>query len=88
MNENFTVYRDGEVDTRFARKKRFQATTKAFMAGTRSALAPLNVGIKRALDEWELYEYDQRHHTHLLRDYREKIERAKLDNMRRQYGLV
>lgn len=73
-------YKDGTVDTR----TRFQRRMDAIGV----SLAPLNKGIREALNEWDLYEYDKRHNTHLLTEYRAKRQKAKYESMRRAYGLV
>jgi hypothetical protein len=88
MQEEFTVYRDGEVDSRFARQKRMQAAGQALRSGFGVMFAPLKVGTMRALDEWDLMAYDQRHGTHMLNDYRAKRRTARNLDMARRYELV
>lgn len=74
--EDFTVYRDGEVDTdwlnaqkRAERIERVKDAATAITGALRGLGKQIGRGISDMVDEWDAHAYDQRHGT----DYHKQL---------------
>lgn len=84
---DFEIYRDGELDAAFRRSRHMAQMRKMIGKSAVAMLKPLGAGLGEMFNEWDLAAYDQRHHTHLLADYRAKRRAASTARFAASHGL-